>query len=305
MNYSEVSGILFNIQRYSLHDGSGLRTTLFFKGCPLQCAWCSNPESQGKATELFIDTLHCCTCGACALSCPQKAIKKDKGIFTIYNAQCKGCNICKEVCSTGALQSYGRIWNTRDVMQVIRRDISFYRNSKGGVTLSGGEPFLQAIFAKSILAECFAEGIHTSIETCGYAQWQVIKELLPVIGTVFYDLKHIVPDIHRAGTGRSCKLILENLKKFYINHRQLIIRIPLIPKFNTSDKDVDAIAEWIRVNIPGVPVELMPYHRFGQKKYELLGRQYLYQGIKELSKEGVAKIYEQFVEKRIDCRVIN
>jgi len=301
----KTEGIIFNIQRYSLHDGPGLRTVIFFKGCQLRCKWCSNPESHEFKRELYVSTLQCIGCGQCIKVCPQKALSKVDGCIVIDRALCKSCDLCTELCPSGAIQFYGKAQTAYEVFKTVLRDATFYRNSNGGVTLSGGEPTLQPDFAYEILSMCKEEGINTAIETCGFTRWENLEKLLPLLDYVYYDVKHVISAKHVAGTGSDCSIILANLKKLISVKHDVVIRIPVIPSFNDDKHSIDAIIDWIDTNLSGISVEIMAYHRYGEGKYELLGREYQMKNVNNLSTEVMENIVSTFKSKSIDCRLLS
>ena len=252
-----MNGQIFNIQRFSIHDGPGIRTTVFMKGCNLRCRWCHNPESQVKSNQLMFFRDKCIGCGECIKIC-DKRLKK----------QCTDCGNCVSVCKSGALELCGSEISVEDLLSVILKDKKYYENSGGGVTFSGGEPLLQLEFLKEILKECRKENIHTAIETAANVDWNAFLQILPLVDLVICDIKCIDDEKHKWGTGVSNKLILENIKKLKKCRKELLFRTPLIPGYNHNEieKIVDIIGEF--------KLELMPYHSLGESKYQALGREY-------------------------------
>ena len=306
MSSSEKAAMIFDIQRYSLHDGSGLRTIVFFKGCPLRCRWCSNPESQRSEKEIFLSELNCIRCGTCVAACPRGALSfEPSGSLALDRTRCDLCGECIEACPSGALRFSGEVYGVEDVMKAVRRDIPFYRCSGGGVTLSGGEPLQQWQFAEALLEACYHEGIDTAMETCGFAAWEHLERLSPLLGQIFYDVKHVDPERHQAGTGQECGIILDNLKKLVTLHPDVVIRVPVIPGFNADGEDMGRIARWVRDNAGRIPVELMAYHRYGEKKYESLGREYPWKGAPSVSREEMDGFRALFENMGVPCRQIN
>ena len=263
-------GIIFNIQHYSIHDGPGIRTTVFLKGCPLRCLWCQNPESQAFHPELFHNKQLCTGCGRCVSECPEKAIEIHEDHSKTNRELCKGCGKCVDVCPQEARALMGRIVSADEVFKEVAKDAIFYQRSEGGVTLSGGEPLAQPEFAINILKLCKDAGIHTAMDTCGYAPWETIKRVLEYVDLVLYDLKHMDPIEHEKATGVSNRLILENTRRIYHeSHASLMIRIPIIPGFNDSLKNIEATAAFILKELnSSIPIHLLPYHRLGESKYE-------------------------------------
>lgn len=305
MKSKKTEGIIFNIQRYSLHDGPGVRTVVFFKGCGLRCKWCSNPESQEHTRELYISTLQCIGCGKCVISCPCEALSISEGNIVLNRILCNQCGFCATQCPSGAIQFYGKEQNAEEIFKIVLRDKVFYRNSGGGITLSGGEPTLQPILAYELLSMCKEEGINTAIETCGFTSWENIEVLLPLLDYIYYDVKHVIPEKHLAGTGSDCTLILSNLKKLAsVRKSGLVIRVPIIPGFNDDKRSINAIAEWIDGNLTGISVEIMAYHRYGEKKYELLGRKYQMKEGSKLKEGVIESIVSAFKSKNIRCSIL-
>jgi pyruvate formate lyase activating enzyme len=266
-----AKGIIFNIQRYSIHDGPGIRTTVFFKGCPLKCFWCQNPESQSNKAEVFLIRSNCVLCGRCVAVCPTGASSLLENGSAIDRSKCIGCGKCVEVCPGEARKLAGTHVTTDEVMQEVMRDVKFYENSGGGITLSGGEPTAQPEFALAILRSSKEAGLHTVLDTCGYVAWSTMKRLLDYTDLVFLDIKTIDTKRHREATGRPNRLILENAKRI-AGYRPMRVRVPMIPNFNDSPEDVRAIARFAREELGGIDIDLLPYNKMGEVKYERLGK---------------------------------
>lgn len=270
-NTSETTGLVFNIQRFSVHDGPGIRTTVFIKGCPLHCRWCSNPESIKPSPEILTINQRCILCGRCARVCPKGAISLDSE-RKIDRSKCDLCLRCAEACPTGAIRVIGQYATTDEVMSEIAKDELFYQNSGGGVTISGGEPLLQWKFVSNLLSRCREEGIHTALDTSGYASRAILDKVLKYVDLALYDIKHMDPQSHKSGTGRSNHQILANLR-FTASRVRTWIRIPVIPGYNDSEQNITAIGKLAAEN--GVEkVSLLPYHELGRVKYEQLGERY-------------------------------
>ncbi len=256
------SGIIFDIKKFAVHDGPGIRTTVFLKGCPLRCAWCHNPEGIACEPEIMVFADRCIRgCRDCLASCPQGALKKVRGVIRLDRGLCDGCGACAEICPAEALQSAGRTVSVPEIMEEAARDIPFYKESGGGVTFSGGEPLSQPAFLRGLLLACRAQGIHASVDTSGHAPFSLFEELLPLVDLFLYDLKLIDDERHRRYTGISNRLILENLKKLSLSGAPLAVRVPLIPGVNDADNDLRALADFC-ASLPGHhPLHLLPYHR--------------------------------------------
>ncbi|MBM4443962.1 MAG: glycyl-radical enzyme activating protein [Chloroflexi bacterium] len=265
-------GLLFNIQRFSIHDGPGIRTTVFFKGCPLRCRWCSNPESWHDHPEIATYAAKCTRCGRCQKVCPVNAIAVSDRERTIDRQACNLCLKCGEVCPTGAIAITGQWMTVAEVMKEVEADGLFYVNSGGGVTLSGGEPLAQWEFALDLLRECQAKAFHTALDTCGYALWEVLDKVLDYTDLVLYDIKHMDPGRHTEGTGKTNGLILDNARRTAAKRRTWL-RVPLIPGYNDSVENLEAVARF-GLEIGAEKVSLLPYHVWGQSKWERLGRKY-------------------------------
>jgi len=293
---SDAKGSIFNIQRYSIHDGPGIRTTVFFKGCPLRCLWCQNPESQTFRQELFYNKERCTGCGRCLTACPEKAIEVVEGHSRTQRTLCNVCGACAEVCPEEARVLMGKVVSAKEVFEEVDKDAVFYERSGGGVTLSGGEPLAQPEFAIEILRLCKNAGIHTAIETCGHAPWETMERVLKVVDLVLYDLKHMDPVEHRKVTGVSNALLLENLKRIYHGSQvALAIRIPVIPGFNDTPQNMEAIVSFILKDLDAsVPVHLLPYHRLGDSKREQMESSQPSLGIVSPSDEDMEKLIGYF-----------
>lgn len=255
-------GLIFNVQRYSLHDGPGIRTTVFLKGCPLSCAWCHNPESQAGRRELQLIETRCIRCGSCLAECPQR----QNGELEQTEAVCTQCGACVAACPTGARQMIGQEMSVDEVVHEVLRDRQFFDQSGGGVTLSGGEPLAQPQFTSLLSQALRDESVHTALDTCGYASRPVLMEVARQVDLVLYDLKSVDTGRHQQLTGVPCEPILDNLKALGSVHDNIWIRIPLIPGFNLDREQLEAAARFL-VGVRGVKqVNLLPYHRLGTHK---------------------------------------
>lgn len=268
----EMEGVLFNIQRYSLHDGPGIRTIPFFKGCPLSCKWCSNPESQRPKPELIFKKSDCIRCGKCIEACKQQALSVSNAFF-IDRERCIQCGKCTQVCPTQALEMKGKRMTVADVMRELQKEENLYRRSGGGITLSGGEPLAQPAFARELLKACKEKGWHTAMETTGFTTPEVIADVFPYVDLALTDIKAINPAIHLANTGIENSQILENLLRISFLTKT-IVRIPVIPGVNDNPEEIHNIAEFARLMSNVDTLHLLPYHSFGENKYGLLGRIY-------------------------------
>ena len=271
-------GLVFNIQKYSVHDGPGIRTIVFLKGCPLSCRWCSNPESQRLEPELAFNPGRCLTfskCTRCLQACLRGAIIREADdSLRIERALCEGCpKNCAQACPAQGLIVYGEERSVDDVLKVVEQDAAFYTRSSGGMTLSGGEPLLQADFALALLRESRRRRIKTAVETCGMVPWRTLEAAAEHLNYVLYDIKHMDSAVHEEQTGRPNGAILENFRKLaeLCPDKPILARTPVIPGFNDSEEAISAIAEFL-LPYPNVRYEMLPYHRLGTQKYLFLDR---------------------------------
>lgn len=270
-----TTGRVFNIQRYSLHDGPGIRTTVFIKGCPLRCLWCCNPESQRLEPQILFTHDRCIGCGACITTCPEGAIRIDEdGARRIQAEKCTLCGLCIEDCYAGALELIGREMTVGEVLAEVEADRPFYDQSGGGMTLSGGEPTVQSQFSLRLLQGSKALDIHTAIETCGYVGWAVWESLLPHLDLILYDLKEIDPERHKCWTGVSNDLVLDNLRRLANSGVSVIVRRPVIPGYNDGMDSIHHLGRFVHDLETVEEIDLLPYHRLGQGKHERLGKEY-------------------------------
>ncbi|MDR3319884.1 MAG: glycyl-radical enzyme activating protein [Desulfovibrio sp.] len=274
----QKTGLVFNIQKYSVHDGPGIRTTVFLKGCPLSCRWCSNPESQQNCPELAYNPARCLTlnkCTRCLEVCMRNAlIRKGDAFLQIAQEYCEGCPMpCADVCPANSLIVYGQERSVDDVLAVVEQDEAFYARSRGGLTISGGEPLFQGDFTVALLREARRRRLKTAVETCGMASPAFVCAAAPLLNNVLFDIKILDDRMHKAQTGGSNVQILENfciLAEKFLN-LPLTVRTPIVPGFNDTEETVAAIASFI-ARYPRVRYELLPYHRLGTQKYNFLDR---------------------------------
>ncbi len=266
-----MNGTIFNIQHYCVHDGPGVRTGVFFKGCPLRCRWCANPESNELRPQLMYDALKCIGCGYCVDACPTGAVLPTSGPVKQDRSRCTGCGLCVTACRTSAREIAGRTVSADEVMKEIRMDALFY-GSDGGVTLTGGECLLQPDFALELLRRSKAEGIGTAIETSGYTQFETFERIAPYLDIALYDVKVMDGEKHRQYTGVSNERILENLRRLSAELGiPVIARTPLIPGVNDDEANLRAMGTFLREQVPTLrEVDLLPYHRLGEGKWAQL-----------------------------------
>lgn len=266
-------GTIFNIQKMSIHDGPGIRTTVFFKGCPLKCLWCSNPESQKLEKEVACFHARCVSCGYCAQVCPKGLIGAQPPFAIINREECDLCGICVKECCTNAKKIVGEEYTVDELLKEIVKDKSFYDSSGGGVTFSGGEPLMQPLFLKGMLKACKEAGIHTAIETTGMADREVLLEVASLLNLIYFDVKHMDDAVHKDITGVSNEKILANLTALAEIHDNIVVRIPVIPGINDSKENLRKTADYAAALSISL-IELLPYHNLGEVKYGQLGREY-------------------------------
>jgi pyruvate formate lyase activating enzyme len=268
-----TTGMIFDIKRYAINDGPGIRTAIFFKGCPLNCWWCHNPEGQNSQPQLMFRSNRCKSLKECIKVCPRNAIHWADESITDWNV-CDDCGICAEVCYPGAREMVGRTVSVNQLMEEIERDIPYYDQSGGGVTFTGGEPMFQREFLQESLLACKNQGIHTTVDTSGYASREGFESIYPIVDLFLYDLKLMDELKHIKYTSVSNRVILENLRKLSEVNAHIIVRIPLIPGVNDDVENIEQSAEYL-AGLPTLDgIELMPYHEIGLTKYQALGMDY-------------------------------
>lgn len=294
---------VFDIQRWSLHDGPGIRTVVFFKGCPLRCLWCCNPESKECYTEIAYFKDKCIGCSKCAAECPNGAVTvTDNGYATDYDICLKECYKnekppykCTKKCYAQARKSIGAYMSVDEVLKEVLKDSLIYKQSGGGVTVSGGEPMLQFEFVKEFLKQCKENNINTAMETCGFAEWGKYEEVVEYLDFIFLDIKCYDNEKHIELTGQSNTLILENSRRLASFMRKkdarMIVRIPAVPGLTDSEDNIDSITKFVSTQLEGVNVvELMPYHRLGRGKYSDIGQVYQLYDLEPLGEDRINKL---------------
>lgn len=277
-------GLVFNVQKFSLQDGPGIRTTIFMKGCPLICPWCSNPEGMHGVPEIMISDRKCIACKKCEEACPAGAISFIEGARVIDWKHCTNCLECGRVCPSHAIEITGEYMTVDEAFRIAAQDKSFYSNSGGGVTVSGGEALLQWEFVLKLFEKCKQAGFHTTLDTTGRCKWEHMEKLLEYTDLVLFDVKHTDSAIHKEKTGVSNEMILENLKKAS-EITKIWIRIPLTPGFNDSEKNMIQTAALAK-EINAEKISLLPYHEWGKQKYPRLGRKFGFNDVDSLEPDS-------------------
>jgi pyruvate formate lyase activating enzyme len=304
MEHEEKTGIIFNIQKFSVHDGPGIRTTVFMKGCPLQCHWCANAESMSPKPELGIIRSRCNNCKKCLDVCPEGAISFDDNHVIRFNRnRCTVCGECVTVCSTDALTIYGKQVTVDDVFKEVTKDRIFYEGSSGGLTVSGGEPLRQADFVTELFRRCREAGIDTCLDTCGYAPTEKLQEVLAFTNHVLYDLKHMDAGRHQYFTSVANGLILNNAKFVAETGLPVFYRIPLVKCVNDTADNITETAQFIKSLGNGSSVEFLPYHRLGIGKYETLDKPYPGESFQTPSGEEIEALKKIFEEYGVRCNL--
>lgn len=295
------TGTIFNIQKFSVNDGPGIRTVVFFKGCPLRCLWCSNPESQLPRTQILWEEKKCADCRHCIDICPAHAVSLLHGHIHIDHAKCDGCRKCISECPGKALEAEGEVKTVKEIMDIVMQDLPFYEESGGGITLSGGEFLSQPEFAEELLLAAKEMGLHTCCETTGYARPEVFEHMVKYIDLILFDMKHWDPEKHRAGTGVTNELPLSNMWRAIASGKEVLPRIPVIPGFNDSLKDAARLADTLAKYAGAEKCQLLPFHQFGEIKYHLLDRPYELENMPSLHKEDLGDYRQIFLDRGIEA----
>ncbi len=299
---TECRATVFEIERFALNDGPGIRTVVFFKGCPLRCLWCSNPESQRAQPELFYQPRRCLGCQACVEACPRGALAH-RGRVAIDRERCDACGRCTQACNTGALSMAGRELSVQEIFLEVRRDEAFYRNSGGGVTFSGGEPAAQPRALRELAELCHAAGLHTCIETCGDFPWEAVRETLPALDLFLFDIKLVDPGRHEELTGGGNARLLGNFRRLLEAGKPVTVRFPLLPGINDGQPNLEALGDLLADAAPGIRLDILPYHRLGNAKYAGLDRQYGLEHLQPPPAERAQEVKEYFAGRGLAARL--
>lgn len=295
-----TKGLIFNIQKFSIHDGPGIRTTIFLKGCPLRCKWCANPESQSAHVQILWDQKKCVHCLQCVKSCMHQAISCKEGEIHIDEELCQGCLNCVSTCLQSALSNEGETKEIEEIVRIALQDKDFYEESGGGITISGGEGMSQPYFLKELVKELKKHNLHLAIETTGYIPKETFHELAPLFDLLLFDVKHYDTNRHFEDTGVHNEQIINNLKWATHQGLEILPRIPVIPSFNNSIQDAAGLASLL-TEIGLKKVQLLPFHQFGERKYEMMHKEYAYKNVKALQKEDLTEYQNEFTKKGLDC----
>ncbi|OUP01291.1 radical SAM protein [Drancourtella sp. An210] len=291
-----MTPLVTNIQKYSIHDGDGIRTSVFFKGCPLKCTWCHNPETQKYTNQLLTNELKCTGCGYCAEECPEHAIRIEGGKALTDQKACTLCGKCTDVCPQNLREMAGKTYTVKELVKELKKDEMFYEESGGGVTLSGGEVLANDMdYMEELARELYKSGISVTIDTCGYVPYSHFERILPYTETFLYDIKSMDPEKHRKYMGEDNRLILENLEKLSKDGARIYIRIPTIKEVNGTEEDMQAVIDFLLEKKIRTPqVNLLPYHNTGSSKYERLGTEYEGKNLSAPSKEEMEHFVKMF-----------
>jgi len=300
---SQPKGLVLSVDRNVVEDGPGIRTTVFLKGCPLRCVWCHSPQSQSRERQLLFIENRCIGCGECVEICPKDALEISGTARRILWERCDDCGECTPVCPSMALEMAGEWMTVEQVMDVVRRDTVYYKNSGGGVTFSGGEALGQPEFLTACLESCKHEGIHTAVDTSGFAKWSVLEQILPHTDLFLYDLKHMDSRQHEQMTGVGNALILENLKRIDRSGTPIWIRVPLIPGHNDSIENLRQVAAFAKT-LPHVEkISLLPYNVAAGAKYSFIGRTYKLEHLDGYTKQEKPDFVKLFSSVGIEVEI--
>lgn len=295
---------IFNIQRYSLHDGSGVRTVVFFKGCPLRCQWCNNPESIDLLPSVMFDERLCRRFGDC-IKAGEGKITSFKNQLIIEREKINDASFLRNICPSGALSVIGKKTSVHEILNEVLKDIPFYRMSDGGITFSGGEPFAQDSDLKELMTELRKEGIHISVETSLHVPWEIIDEYSGLVDSFLADLKHTDAQKFASFTGGNASLVLNNFAKLDEKGKPFIVRVPVIPRFNYSEKELFSIIDFASLLSNVLEIQFIPFHRLASEKYNMLGQAYQFKETENVRKPDLMKYVEFAGHKGLKAEILN
>jgi len=272
-----MHGMITKIQKFSLHDGPGIRTTIFFKGCPLSCVWCHNPETISDATEVMFSAVPCSDCGKCVSVCPNNCFGENKTRW-FNSSNCDQCGLCLDNCPTGALQGASLSQTSEEILAECVKDEVFYNCSGGGITLSGGEPLQQIDFCGDLVLKAKKLGLHVVVDTCGQASFDAFERILPFVDMFLYDIKLIDNELHKKHTGKPNILILDNFKKLCKSGKKIVVRVPIIPKITDSQENLKEIKNFVAQYNDRITITHIPFNILAVSKYHMLGKPYAIKG---------------------------
>ncbi|WDV44590.1 glycyl-radical enzyme activating protein [Clostridiaceae bacterium M8S5] len=297
-----MNGMIFNIQKYSINDGPGIRTTVFLKGCPLDCIWCHNPESQNTYKEITYDDKKCISCKSCVANCKNGCFTESQSNIRVNFETCSMCSECESQCPSEAIKILGHSKSVKEIIDEVIKDRMFYEESGGGVTFSGGEPMMQIDFLNSLLDHAKSKGLHTAIDTSGYCSEEDIDKIIDKVDLFLYDIKHMDEEKHIKLTGHSNKQILKNLQKLITHSKNIWIRIPIIPTINDEIENILKIGEFLN-SLNQKKVFLLPYHNISKDKYIKLSRNYALNDIKTRSHEYYEQIASYLKKYNLNVKI--